>query len=153
MRRFVQLGATIAMVAAMTGLLPGSPALAGSSRYKERHRMLLQTNQSRHVFARANVAIDRGMSTIARHHSVWMASTGKFQHTHDPARVYLQDTPWRCWGENIAVSGGSMRDVEKAFMASPDHKANILDRCFHHVAIGVFRDGDGAAWVTVFFYG
>lgn len=153
MRRFAQLGATIAMVAALTGLLPGSPAFAGSSRYKERHQMLLETNQSRHVFGRANLAINREMSKIARRHSSWMASTGKFKHTGDPARVDLQGTPWHCWGENIAVSGGTMRDVEKAFMASKEHKANILDPCFRHVAIGVFRDGDGAAWVTVFFYG
>ena len=153
MRRFLQLSATIAIVAALTGLLPGTPAFAGSSRYKERHQLLLKTNQSRHAFDRASVAINREMSRIARRHSVWMSRTRSFQHTKHPASVYLQGVPWRCWGENIALSGGTMRDVQKAFMTSPEHKANILDPCFRHVAIGVFRDGDGAAWVTVFFYG
>ena len=110
MRRFVQLGATVAIVAAMTGLLPGSPAFAGSSRYKERHEMLLRTNDSRDAHSRSDVAINRQISKLVRRHSVWMANSGKFQHTKDPASAYLQGVPWRCWGENIAVSGGTMRD-------------------------------------------
>jgi len=50
------------------------------------------------------------------------------------------------------VSGGTIVDVEKAFMASPEHRANILNSCFKHVAIGATRV-DGVLWVTVFFYG
>ena len=153
MRKFVQLGATVAIVAALIGLLPSAPAFAGSSRYKERHEMLVRTNQSRDAFGRSDVAINRHISKLVRRHSVWMASTGKFQHTKHPASDYLQGVPWHCWGENIAVSGGTMRDVQKAFMRSPEHKANILNSCYRHVAIGVFRDAHGDAWVTVFFYG
>jgi uncharacterized protein YkwD len=115
--------------------------------------MFVRTNGSRDTFGRADVAINRHMSRLVRQHSAWMSRTGKFQHTSDPASAYLKGVTWHCWGENIAVSGGSIRDVEKAFMHSPDHRANILNPCFDHVAIGVVRDGDGVAWVTVFFYG
>jgi uncharacterized protein YkwD len=38
-------------------------------------------------------------------------------------------------------------------MQSPDHRSNILNTCFRHVAIGTVRDDAGALWVTVFFYG
>jgi len=153
MRKLGQLGASIAIVAAITGLLPGAPAFAGSTQGNERHEMLLRTNVSRYSHGRSDVAMNRRISKLVHRHSVWMGSTGKFEHTKNPSSSYLQGVPWRCWGENIAVSGGTMRDVEKAFMASSEHKANILNSCFRHVAIGVYRDADGAAWVTVFFYG
>ena len=81
-----------------------------------------------------------------------MANNNKLVHTSNPAAAYLKGMSWHCWGENIAVSGGTIADVEKAFMASPEHRANILNSCFKHVAIGATRV-DGALWVTVFFYG
>jgi uncharacterized protein YkwD len=152
MRRYLQLAAILSLTAALCGLVPGAPAVAGN-RSTERHEMLLRTNGSRHDFGRAHVAIDRQMSRIARRHSAWMSSTGKFQHTAHPASTYLKGVAWHCWGENIALSSGSIRDIEKAFMHSPEHRANILDPCFKHVAIGVVRDDNGTAWVTVFFYG
>jgi uncharacterized protein YkwD len=152
MRRFRQLTTILSLSAALCGLVPHSPAGA-ATRTTERHEMLVRTNDSRSVFGRSRVAIDRHLSRIARDHSAWMASTGRFEHTAHPASTYLKGVDWTCWGENIALSSGSMRDVEKAFMHSPEHRANILDPCFRHVAIGVVRDGDGTAWVTVFFYG
>jgi uncharacterized protein YkwD len=114
--------------------------------------MYKATNVSRDRFSRINVAINRTMSKIALRHSRWMASSDKLVHTSDPAAAYLKGMSWHCWGENIAVSGGTIADVEKAFMASPEHRANILNSCFKHVAIGATRV-DGALWVTVFFYG
>jgi uncharacterized protein YkwD len=152
MRRFLQLGATIALTAALGGVLSGAPA-AAAGRYAERHEMFERTNGSRDAFDRADVAINKHISRLVKRHSSWMARTGNFEHTSHPAAAYLKGVSWRCWGENIAVSGGSMHDVEKAFMHSPDHRANILNPCFTHVAIGVVRDADGTAWVTVFFYG
>ena len=103
-------------------------------------------------FGRSDVGINRAMSKVAAQHSDWMARTGHLRHTTDPAAAYLKGMSWHCWGENIAVSGGTIADVEKAFMASPEHRANILNSCFKHVAIGATRV-DGVLWVTVFFYG
>jgi len=152
MRRFGQLGAAIALTAALGSLAP-APAAVGAPRHAERHELFVRTNDSRDAFGRADVGILRDISRLVRHHSAWMARTGTFKHTSDPASAYLKGVAWKAWGENIAVSGGTMRDVEKAFMQSPDHKANILNTCFRHVAIGVVRDDAGAAWVTVFFWG
>jgi uncharacterized protein YkwD len=154
MRRFVRLSATIAVAAAFAGLVPGTPAVAaGGGRYKDRHAMFVATNDSRQTHDRKRVAIDREISRIAKHHSAWMARTGKLVHTKDPGGAYLKGVNWRCWGENIAVSGQTVPEIEKAFMQSPDHRANILNTCFRHVAIGTVRDDAGALWVTVFFYG
>ena len=38
-------------------------------------------------------------------------------------------------------------------MQSPSHRSNILNRGFHRVAVGTYRDANGLLWVTVFFYG
>jgi uncharacterized protein YkwD len=42
--------------------------------------------------------------------------------------------------------------VQDAFMDSPPHRTNVLNRAFRNVAIGAARV-DGVLWVTVFFYG
>ena len=42
--------------------------------------------------------------------------------------------------------------LETAFMNSPVHRENILNRRFTHVGIGVAHV-NGAYWVTVTFYG
>jgi len=152
MRRLGRLIATTALaVSVMTGAF-GVPAHAGAGRWKDRHAMYQATNVSRDRFHRIDVSINRSMSNVALKHSRWMANSGKLQHTTNPAAAYLKGMSWHCWGENIAVTGGSIADVEKAFMQSPEHRANILNGCFKHVAIGATRVDD-ALWVTVFFYG
>ncbi|HEX3301009.1 MAG TPA: CAP domain-containing protein [Actinomycetota bacterium] len=152
MRTIGRLIATTAVAVAMTTALVAAPAHAGAGRWTDRHSMFRATNVSRGRFSRLDVGINRVMSKVALEHSRWMANTGKLEHTSNPAAAYLKGMPWHCWGENIAVSGGTVADVEKAFMASPEHRANILNSCFKHVAIGATRV-NGALWVTVFFYG
>jgi uncharacterized protein YkwD len=152
MRTFGRLIATTAIAIAMTTAVLGTPAHAGAGRWADRHSMFKATNVSRDRFHRVGVGINRSMSKVALKHSRWMANNNKLEHTSNPAAAYLKGMSWHCWGENIAVSGGTVADVEKAFMASPDHRANILNSCFKHVAIGATRV-DGALWVTVFFYG
>jgi len=152
MRMFGRLIATSAVAIALTTAFIGVPAHAGDGRWADRHSMYTATNVSRDRFSRLDVAINRTMSKVALKHSRWMASNNRLEHTANPAAAYLKGLSWHCWGENIAVSGGSVADVERAFMASPEHRANILNSCFKHVAIGATRV-NGALWVTVFFYG
>jgi uncharacterized protein YkwD len=81
-----------------------------------------------------------------------MAREGDLFHTQNPASYYLEGMSWSTWGENVGVTSGTVRDVHKAFMASPSHRSNVLGRGFRHIAIGAVRV-DGTLWVTVFFYG
>ena len=114
--------------------------------------MLRATNGSRDRFSLAGVHIDRDLSKIARHHSLKMAEQQSLFHTTNPSSVYLKGISWHYWGENVGVTGGTVGDLESAFMASLPHRHNILNRTFRHVAIGAVRV-DGVLWVTVFFYG
>jgi uncharacterized protein YkwD len=81
-----------------------------------------------------------------------MAQEHSLFHTTNPSSVYLKGVNWHYWGENVGVTGGTVADLESAFMASLPHRQNILNKTFRHVAIGAVRV-DGVLWVTVFFYG
>lgn len=50
-------------------------------------------------------------------------------------------------GENVAQNV-DVADAHRRLMASPQHRANILDPRFHQLGIGVVRDGDGTWWIT-----
>jgi len=140
-----------ALGGAILGALPTGAHGATSTSLRPRHRMLLATNHSRTNHDLRRVAINRDMSDLARKHSLAMANADSLFHTNDPARYYLKGIAWHYWGENVGVTGGTVGDLESAFMASSPHRANILHSSFRHVAIGAVRV-DGALWVTVFFY-
>lgn len=86
----------------------------------------------------------------ARHHSARMAHRYAIYHTTDLwgiVRRYGAHT----WGENVGMSG-SCGEIERAFMRSPEHRANILAGRFHRIGIGVVRSRH-RVWVTYDFYG
>ncbi len=155
----MQRGATIrnlAVSAVLVGLLVGlvaPSAQAGTygGKYRDRGQMLKATNASRQYRDLKRVDLNHNMSRLARKHSAKMARVGSLFHTSNPSKFYLRGTRWSWWGENVGVTSGSVRDVQKAFMHSAGHRANILNRSFRRVAIGAVRV-DGLLWVTVFFY-
>jgi uncharacterized protein YkwD len=142
--------ATVILVVALSVLgLVAAPAGASTDLRSE---MFRATNASRVARDRHRLDLDRSMSDLARRHSLAMARSGTLYHTSDPARYYLRGVRWSKWGENVGKTTGTIAELEDAFMASTEHRDNILDRAFDHVAIGAVRR-DGTTWVTVFFYG
>jgi uncharacterized protein YkwD len=144
--------ARIALVAAATtalAVLTPSPVGATTTRT----RMYRATNNSRADYSIREVNIHWTMTKLARKHSVAMANKGSIFHTSNPEKYYLQGVRWTTWGENVGVTGGTVAGLERAFMDSPLHRANILNRGFRRVAVGTYRDADGLLWVTIFFYG
>jgi uncharacterized protein YkwD len=81
-----------------------------------------------------------------------MARAHRLYHTSDPADYYLRGVRWSRWGENVGKTTGDLPAQQVAFMQSPEHRHNILDRRFHKVGVGVVQRG-GRFWVTLFFYG
>lgn len=53
---------------------------------------------------------------------------------------------WNTWGENIAAGQKTPKDVVKAWMNSPSHKANILSAKFKQTGIAY----NGRYWVQIF---
>ncbi len=144
----------IALVATfLTGLTALAPSPAHAATVTPRARMYQVTNGSRLNNGVQKVGIHYTMSKLARRHSISMANRGYIYHTGNPSSFYLKGVNWSTWGENVGVTGGTIAGLQKAFMHSPGHRSNILNRGFHRVAVGTYRDAAGLLWVTVFFYG
>jgi uncharacterized protein YkwD len=117
-----------------------------------RSQMLALTNQSRHAHREHSLRLDHGLSHSARRHSRLMARHGSLFHSSNVTH-YLHGKHWRSWGENVGESyETNLASLQRAFMRSPDHRHNVLNRSYQRVGIGVTRR-DGRVWVTLVFYG
>ena len=130
--------------------LAQAPAQAATTLERQ---MLRLTNVSREHRDLHRLRLDNSRSDRARRHSVAMARYGDLYHTSDPVDFYLRGVRWSRWGENVGDTGtgSDLRPLQDAFMASRDHRANVLNPRFERVAVGVVMRG-GEAWVTLFFY-
>jgi uncharacterized protein YkwD len=112
------------------------------------------------------------LCVTARAHCREMCSLDYFEHRsptpglETPLNRYLAGR--RAWGqerpstalvgENIFYASASDSDYNVAYahqrlMASPGHRANILEPRFTHVGVGLYRDSQGRFWVTEMFLG
>lgn len=142
--------AILAVVLLFLAVRVHTDVTAGKAAGTPREHMMQLTNDAR---ARANAGQleSSRVANIAAHlHSVRMANNHSLYHscclTHD-----LRNVKWFVWGENVGV-GTNVFGLFKAFMASPDHRANMLDTRFTHVGIGFHRHGH-ILWVTMIFFG
>lgn len=117
---------------------------------KPQKELLALTNEARSEHGKSALALNAKLSRYATRHSRAMAGKGYLFHTADLADK-LKGLDWSMGGENVGVAS-SLTDVQAAFMASKDHRRNILQKVYDHAAIGVV-ESDGVIWVTVIFYG
>jgi uncharacterized protein YkwD len=89
-----------------------------------------------------------------------MLSTGAFDHGAFDTRMLRYDVRGRLAGENLAWgagTSGTARAIVGAWLASPEHRANLLRRSFTRVGVGdlvgVFQGITGAHVVTADFAG
>ena len=59
---------------------------------------------------------------------------------------------WRSLGENVGY-GGSIAQIQAAYMASPGHRDNVMNPAFNYAAVGVAHRGDRVFTVQVFMQG
>jgi len=147
------LGLSPILASAVAGPIDASVA-ARTSRVQiggDSWRLFKATNESRGRFDVPKLRLNRELSVIARRHSMAMARSGDLFHTGE-VDVYLHGIAWHTWGENVGYTPRDVVSLQQAFMDSPSHRANILNRAFRQVAIGSVRVG-GTLWVTVFFFG
>jgi uncharacterized protein YkwD len=107
-------------------------------------------NKARAAARLKPLSLNITLSKYAARHSNVMATQDLLHHNRALGRQ-LRHLPWRSLGENVGV-GPSIASLHPAFMASPGHRRNILDRRYKKVGVGVVVR-DGLTWVTVVFYG
>jgi uncharacterized protein YkwD len=145
--------AAAVVVLLVVGLLVSSFAAAASAgQITRRERLFHLTNEARVEHDRDRVALVDRLSHYAKRHSQEMANRGYLFHSDSQVLgKILAPYNWSIGGENVGV-GPSVDSLQGAFMASKEHRDNILRSTFDHTAIGFVRK-NGSLWVTVIFYG
>ncbi len=127
-------------------LAAAAPASAGGLRGK----MLRLINDERRSHGVGALVLDLPASRMAGRHSQRMSERNLLFHTPN-LDVKLADRHWRVLGENIAF-GSRVRGIVRMWMASTEHRANILKAGYRRIGIGLYR-GRGHLWATTYFWG
>jgi uncharacterized protein YkwD len=117
-------------------------------------------NSARASAGHKALTLESDLTSIARRHSNWMAGDGTIYHADSSSPHYKQGDNlaaevsgnWWSAGENVGM-GPDCQSIADAFMASPEHKANILDTSYNQVGVGVAFDSSGTVYVTEDFAG
>ncbi|MBQ1096579.1 CAP domain-containing protein [Streptomyces sp. b94] len=134
---------------------PSAPA-AVSDEAVAQAQVLKLVNDERAKVGCSPVAANSALRELAEDFSQAMAEQGFFDHT-DPSGA----TPWdraeaagisSLGGENIARGQADAQAVMDAWMASPGHKANILNCDFQTLGVGVHFGSGGPWWTQNFGY-
>lgn len=125
-----------AAVAALVLLLPAT-ALAGSSRAES--ALVREMNRVRAAHGLPPLRFDGRLERAARSHTSRMLATGVFRHGAFSSRLQRFDVRSRVAGENLAWGSGPLgtaRAIVDAWLASPEHRANLLRKSFTRVGVG-----------------
>jgi len=100
------------------------------------------------------VTVDVRVANAATAQSNYQAAQQRMTHVGDGgtdagSRLRAQAYVWSTWGENVAAGQGDCTSVMSAWMASPGHKANILNRLFVHIGIGNAVGANGVHYWTM----
>jgi uncharacterized protein YkwD len=141
-----------------TPIPPGSVSVAASAALEA--EVVTLTNAERAKQGCPELRVDDGLAAAARAHSVEMAGTGTFQHDSldgtDPGermRAAGYDTSGTGWAENIARGQADPAAVLTAWLASPGHRANILNCGHRAIGVGAARAANGQLYWTQDFGG
>jgi hypothetical protein len=117
------------------------------------------TNQSRSEFNLSSLTENTALDEAAQTKANDMLARGYFSHNTPDGK-----TPWTfieasgysylSAGENLAVNFTEAENVETAWMNSPGHKANILNKNFEEIGIGISQgefEGHSAIFVVQMF--
>lgn len=111
-------------------------------------------NQERTQRGLSALQSDTTLVNLAQMKSRDMVMNRYFNHTSptygSPAQMLTRyGVSYRQFAENIAKGGEAAR-IHAQWMASPGHRANILNAQLSHVGIGVAEDGAGYAATQIF---
>jgi uncharacterized protein YkwD len=144
-RRLAALVATASAAAlALAGLVAAPGAQAASTTSEQ--QFVSSINSARHAAGHRSLSTSSDLTTVARAWAAKMAASNTLRHNPN---LTSQITNWRYAGENVGV-GGDVTSLHKAFMDSAPHRANILDRDYTQIGVGVVMGG-GRMWVVEVF--
>jgi uncharacterized protein YkwD len=147
----------LAVFAACALVVPAA-ALGGST--SSDSALLREMNRVRAQRGLGRLTVDSHLQRAARSHSQEMLGSNVFQHGAFGSRMSRFNVTGRLAGENLAWGTGAYgtaRGIVAAWLASPEHRANLLRPSFTRVGVsdlaGSFRGHRGAHVVTADFAG
>jgi uncharacterized protein YkwD len=93
-----------------------------------------QTNAERKRYGLPSLAVDYQLVESARRHCSWMTRYARLQHVRLPV------------GENIAMGYRTTQEVLRAWMHSPGHRANILNRSYRSIGVAANPTSGGTMY-------
>ncbi|MBB3041137.1 CAP domain-containing protein [Nocardioides soli] len=142
------LAALAAVVVATTLWLTPAQAKAPEARYAD--TAFSATNQQRTDRSLSRLRKQACLTGFAERWARSMARKGEL--VHQSLKPMLRRCDLTMVGENIAVGYPSGKAVvNRGWMHSSGHRANILRRQFRLMGIGAYRDDDGRWWVSQVF--
>ena len=105
------------------------------------------TNSARSQNGLPSYVVSSDLTSIANQWAAHMAANRTL--AHNPS-AYSEVCCWRAMGENVGV-GSTASQIQQAFMASPEHRGNILSSTYTEVGIGTARGSDGRLYVDELF--
>lgn len=109
--------------------------------------LIAATNSARSAAGVAAVTESADLDAAAAAHAQSMARSGILAHTPSLGSGVCC---WRKIGENVG-EGPSVGALQAAFMASTEHRDNILDRAYNQMGVGYAVDAHGTLWVSELF--
>lgn len=140
-----RLGAGIAALALLATVAAGCMSA-------EARTFLDRTNALRSSAGLPALAENAQLTAKADAWAQHLARTGRLAHSN--LTDGLDGLAWRALGENVGVStptADTLKTIHDRLAASAPHRANMLDRRFTHMGVGVATSADGRVWVVQVF--
>lgn len=136
---------TLKSVALMVGLI----LLMTGCLSAEQDTALQALNNDRVDNGRSELVTDGTLQAKAQAWAEKLARDGYLHHS-----VLTDGAPscWRGLAENVGY-GGSIQQIQDAYMRSPGHRKNILNGSYTKVGVGVASKGDRIYTTQVFMFG
>lgn len=136
----------VALTVLLSGVAAAPAASAAISPAASESAFVSKLNAARSARGIHRLSVRSDLVAVARAQSARMASRSSLYHNPNITRDVRN---WRWVGENVGY-GPNAAVIHTAFMNSPAHKANIVDRDYTEVGIGVVVR-NGRVWVTEVF--
>jgi uncharacterized protein YkwD len=143
-QRAVAVLATMALVVA--AFVTGTVTAGSAGATTVESTFVGKLNHARAARGVHRLTVRSHLVTVARAQALRMASRGVLYHN---PRLTSEVRNWRWVGENVGY-GPDAATVHVAFMNSPGHRANLLDRDYTEVGVGVVVR-NGRVWVAEVF--
>lgn len=116
------------------------------SSYESTHAASINNHRAKH--GRAKLALNKCLSDRAAIWSDAMTRAGAISHSPTFAADVAACRPtWRAAGENVGV-GNDNTGLINAFIGSPTHNQNMLEKKWREFGVGAVRRADGRIFVT-----